>query len=303
MRKLWIVLGAAVISTIIAILAFGAFFDVNRYRSRIEASLQEKFHREVHIGQMDLSLLPFGFRIPEVIISEDPAFGVENSFAAIDMLYVQPRVLSLLRGEIQIQSLRLIHPKLELIRNKDGAWNFTSVLNGRSLSVPSLRIEDGQVAVTDRSDREARAVYDHIDLTLRDYAPNKSFSLNASAHLPGDGKELIAFNGTAGPIQRDLLTRTPLNGKLELQEVALSALQRFFQTDTLVNSDAVLTGIGAIENNGTFASKGHIEIRQARLRGVELGYPITADYDVSSDRAKRTIAIRESNVKLNQTPI
>ena len=122
--------------------------------------------------------------IPEVTIAEDPAFGGENSFAVVDMLYVQPRVLALLRGEVQIHSLLLTHPKLELIRNEKGTWNFTTVLNGQSVSLSGLRIEDGQVAVTDRTDRGTRAVYDHIDLTLRDYAPSKSFSLNGFTKKP-----------------------------------------------------------------------------------------------------------------------
>jgi uncharacterized protein involved in outer membrane biogenesis len=300
-RKVLVFLGVSVICLAIATLTLWASFDVNRYRPQIEASLQEKFGRDVHLGEMHVSFLPLGFRVHKASISESPAFGAEHSFAEVDMLTVRPRVFPLLRGVVEIQSVLLSHPSLEVIRNEKGVWNFTTLLEGRPLSLAKLKVEDGRVSITDQLERQPRAVYDHIDLTLYDYVPGKAFSIEAQAHLPGSGEQIIAFNGAAGPIQHDSITSTPLDGKLELREVALSALQRFLKTEALVNSDAVLTGKSEIKNNGTLASKGHVEIRDARIRGVQLGYTVTADYDISSDTVEKTVAIRRTNLKLDDT--
>jgi hypothetical protein len=50
-------------------------------------------------------------------------------------------------------------------------------------------------------------------------------------------------------------------------------------------------------------SKGHVEVRNARLRGIEMGYPVTADYDLSRNSVDNTLIIRRMDLKLNRTPI
>src|SRR5258708_16800039 len=40
-----------------------------------------------------------------------------------------------------------------------------------------------------------------------------------------------------------------------------------------------------------------------RVRGLEVGYPITADYDVNDDLATDMLKINKGTVKLGQTPL
>jgi uncharacterized protein involved in outer membrane biogenesis len=303
MRKRYVVFGIIGICLVLAFSAFWMLSDANRYRSRVEANLRSKFGRDVHLGEMSVSFIPFGFRIQNAVIAEDPAYGTDHSFAVIDALYVQPRILPLFRGTVSIHSLQLGGPKLELIRDDKGAWNFTSLLDGQPLSLAKLKIENGQVAITDRFEREPRAVYDHIDITLHDYQPRKPFSVEARLHMPGAGEQIVGFKGMAGPIQRESMTHMPLDGKLELQEVALSGIQRFLKSEALSDSDGVLTGSGEIRNNGILEGKGHLAISDARIRGVKLEYPISADYDISSVASDKTVTIRAMNLKLDKTPV
>ncbi len=119
----------------------------------------------------------------------------------------------LLAKNIEVSSLTLEKPKIELIRNEAGVWNFAT-LGQKPASAPAapagkpvqpatqpaaqpgafqlskLAISDGQIAVTDYQKHQSRAVYDHIDLTLKDYAPNQPFALDVAAHLPGNGNRL-----------------------------------------------------------------------------------------------------------------
>jgi uncharacterized protein involved in outer membrane biogenesis len=303
MRKRFVIFGAIGVSLLLAISALWVLSDANRYRSQIEGSLRSKFGRDVHLGEMSASFIPLGFRIQHAVISEDPAFGADRPFAVIDTLYVQPRILPLLRGSVSIHSLQLGGPQLELIRDDKGAWNFTSMLDGQSLSLSKLKIDNGQVAITDRFERQPRAVYDHIDITLYDYEPRKPFSVEARLHMPGAGEQIVGFKGMAGPIQRESLTHLPLDGKLELQEVALSGIQRFLKSEALSDSDGVLTGSGEIRNDGILEGKGHLSIRDAKIRGVKLDYPISADYDISSVASDNTVTIRQMNLKLQETPV
>ena len=54
MRKLAIVLGIILAVLIAAVLIFWATFDVNRYRGRIQAELENRLGRRVTLGQMHL---------------------------------------------------------------------------------------------------------------------------------------------------------------------------------------------------------------------------------------------------------
>src|SRR4029453_10880735 len=148
MRKVLAVLIVLMVCLGIAALAFWASFDANRYRSQIEANLEGKFGRPIKLGDISVSVLPLAFRVQDAVIAEDPVFG-GCPFATIDTLYVQPRLFRLLRGTVDIKSLQLTNPRLEAIRSEKGEWNFAKLLTGRPLSLATLQIKNGQVAITD----------------------------------------------------------------------------------------------------------------------------------------------------------
>jgi len=310
MRKTFIALGVLVIILAIAVLTVPSLVDVNRYRPQIETKLRDRLGRDVSLGPMRLSLIPLAFRVENATIGEDPAFKTERPFAQVQTLFVSPELLPLLHHEVQIKSVQLGRPSVELVRNEQGRWNFSSLLTRnqtqkpQAFSLDKLKLYDGQIALTDLQQRKPRAVYDHIDLLVYDFVPGKAFSFDASAHLPGAGKQALVVQGKAGPVDGDGVLKTPFDGTLKLTEVSLSQLQRFMNVSQLSDSDAVLTGSADLKNNdGMFNSKGNFEARNPRLRGLDVGYPITIDYDVSSDLNQSTYQIQKADLKLGQTPM
>jgi AsmA protein len=310
MRKTFIALGVLIIILAIAVLAAPSLVDVNRYRPQIEAKLRERLGRDVSLGPMRLSLIPLAFRVENATIGEDPAFKTGRPFAQVQTLFLSPELLPLLHREVQIKSVQLGRPSVELVRNEQGTWNFSNLLaqnqtqKPQAFSLDKLKLYDGQIALTDLQQRKPRAVYDHIDLLVYDFVPGKAFSFDASAHLPGAGKQALVVQGKAGPVDGDGVFKTPFDGTLKLTEVSLSQLQRFMNVTQLSDSDAVLTGSADLKNNaGMFNSKGKFEARNPRLRGLDVGYPITVDYDVSSDLNQSTHQIQKADLKLGQTPM
>jgi len=310
MRKTFIALGVLIIILAIAVLAAPSLVDVNRYRPQIEAKLRERLGRDVSLGPMRLSLIPLAFRVENATIGEDPAFKTGRPFAQVQTLFLSPELLPLLHREVQIKSVQLGRPSVELIRNEQGTWNFSNLLvrsqteKSQAFSLDKLKLYDGQIALTDLQQRKPRAVYDHIDLLVYDFVPGKAFSFDASAHLPGAGKQALVVQGKAGPVDGDGVFKTPFDGTLKLTEVSLSQLQRFMNVTQLSDSDAVLTGSADLKNNGgMFNSKGNFEARNPRLRGIDVGYPIAVDYDVSSDLNQSTHQIQKADLKLGQTPM
>ena len=92
MRKLGITLAISVLVLIVAALAAPRFVDVNRYHDRIQAELSSKLGRQVSLGHMQLSLLPFSFRVDQLSIADDPKFQSARPFAVASQVSVSPMV-------------------------------------------------------------------------------------------------------------------------------------------------------------------------------------------------------------------
>src|SRR3954463_4393216 len=90
---------------VIILLVAPFFLDVNRYHDRIQAELQKKLGRQVSLGTMHLSLIPFAFKVDNAVIAEDPQFAKGNSFAQAQQLYVTAELMPLLHGDVQVKSL------------------------------------------------------------------------------------------------------------------------------------------------------------------------------------------------------
>lgn len=336
MRKLWIALGIIVALVLMAALALPYVFDVNRYHDRIQAEVEKRVGRKVLLGPMKLSLLPFAIRVQGATIAEDPSFGEGKVFAKADELYVRADLFPLLRGDVQVRSLELEKPRIELVKHAGGVWNFASLGNNVATAQPPegmtpeeqaraqqqkadeqeakqkpqefaldrLLIRDGQIAITDLETKQPRAIYDHIDLAIQDYKPGNPFEIDLTAHLPGQGKQEARLSAKVGPIRDDNKLATPIDGTLKLQEVSIAGVQRFLNAPALAGADGMVSGDTTVKNaGGKLAAKGSLRIEQPKVRGVNIGYPITADFDVSDDLNAEVIRIEKGTLKLGSTPL
>ena len=134
-------------------------------------------------------------------------------------------LFSLLRGEPELNSLSMSRSSVELIRDTDGVWNFSTLGAGSSdethssFRLKKLTLNDGTVGITDHSANAPRTVYDHIDLDLRDFAPNREFRIKLAAHLPGNGEQLAALEADVGPTPQDNTATMPIDGRFLLKKV------------------------------------------------------------------------------------
>src|SRR5256885_9555071 len=208
MRKVGIVLGIWVLVVIIGVAIFAATFDVNRYRGSIQSELERRLDRKVTLGQMHLSVLPPRFQVQNIAIAEDPKFPNPKPFVQADQLDVSVKLMPLFSKSIEVDSLKLQRPTVELVKNQLGVWNFASVGanapqssgSKSEFSLSELAIQDGLVAITDLQKKQPRTVYDHIDGTLNDFAPEQPLALQVAARMPGAGNQEIRLQGQDGPI-------------------------------------------------------------------------------------------------------
>jgi AsmA protein len=312
MRKIAIVVGVVVVVIVLAVGVLVATFNPNDYRGTIQAKLEQQLGRNVGLGNMSLGLFPLRFRVANLSISEDPKFG-GATFVQTQELSVSVKLLPLLSKSVEVDSLTLERPSVELVKNAQGVWNFASLGQKAPATTPSsaqpfslgeLAIEDGQVAITDVEDHRPRTVYDHINLKLTDFAPETPFNVDASVHLPGSGSQEVRLKGKGGPLSHANPVSTPFKGTLDLKGVGIAGLQKFLQSPALVNTDGVLSGHTAIASeNGKLSANGQMNLDKPRLHGIEVGYPINADYDVSDDLPNDLLRINKGAIKLGSTPV
>jgi uncharacterized protein involved in outer membrane biogenesis len=331
MRKLVIVVIVVVLLAFALVLALPHLIDVNQYRGQIQAELQKRLNRPVQLGEMSLGVFPLRVEVDNVTIGDDPSFRSSVPFAQVGQLNVSIKLLPLLSKSIEVESLELKHAKIELICSSQGVWNF-STAGSTSVAPPAqpnqpqgsaqqqptqpasptsstfalndLKITDGQIAITDYQKRQARAVYDHIDLNLKNYAPGMPFTIDATAHLPGNGSQTLRLTGSGGPVNNADLGRTPFKGKLKLNEVSLSSAQKFLNAAALQGTDAVISGSTDLANSdGKMAASGSLKLEQAVIRGVQIGYPISADFDLTDDLTNSVVQIKQGSLRLGSTPL
>jgi AsmA protein len=331
MRKLGIAVGVVVILLIAAALIVPHLIDVNQYHGQIQSQLEKRLGRQVTLGNMGLRLFPPAFDVENTTIAEDPRFASDRPFATADKLAVSVKFWPLLHKQLEVNSLELVHPHIELVRNAQGVWNFATLgQEGKptaaqkappqsapttttgsagkqpagQLTLANVFINDGQVAITDLQKHRSRAVYDHIDLTVNDFAPDQQFSMKLTAHLPGEGKQSIWLEGKGGPIKEADMLNTPFDGSLRLDQVSSGAAQKFLNLQSLNGIDAVITGDAKVKNSGgKLASSGTIKVDNARIQNVNVGYPIALDYDIADDLSSDVIQIHKADLKLGATPI
>jgi AsmA protein len=347
MRKVSIVVGVVIVVMVLAALIFVATFDINKYRGTTQSELEKRLGRSVTLGQMHLGIFPPRFRVQELAISDDPRFNPDAPFVKARELDVSVRILPLLHKQIEISSLNLERPSVNLIKNHQGEWNFASLghpaenrdagatpssgsqrsASNKSSSKPEpetqasptnstwapgeqqfalgeLTIQDGQISLLDQSEGKTPTLYDHIDVTLRDFAPNRPFSIDATAHMAGAGSQDVRLQGQGGPLVPADLVKTSFHVTLNLKQVGIVDLSKFLNSPTLAGTDGVMTGETKItSDSGRVTAAGETNVENAKVHGMELGYPVVAQYDLTDDLPADFITIRKLMLKLGPSPL
>lgn len=329
MRRPILVLLIAIVAIVVAALIAASLFNINKFRPRIEAELRAKLGCPVTLGELHLRLLPLSIRIDGLTIGQPPGWPPQPVFAMSREVYASAGLLSLLRGQPNIKELSLDQPRIELICNAQGVWNFSRIASGlnqpgeatnrvlyaglptgptaqsqHQVTLNQLTIADGQVAVTNEQAKTPRTVYNHIDLKAAGLSQPKPFDVDLAAHFPGHGKELLTFRGKAGPFATGYAAMIPISGHLSLQEISVAGINRVMPATIPPNTDGVLSGSGDINSpNENVTGKGNFKVENVVIHGAALGYPIDAQYDLTMNRRTDQIQIQSGLVKVGPTAI
>jgi uncharacterized protein involved in outer membrane biogenesis len=310
MRRILTILAVLAVVLVLIVLILPSLINVDRYRPQIEATLQEKLGRDVKLGALKLHVIPLSVSIESITIGESPQFSSSRPFAVANNVAANVQLFPLLRGQPALDSLSMSRPSIELIRDANGVWNFSTLgaassdKSESSVTLKRLTIRDGQVGVTDHWAKKPRSVYDHIDLDVQDSAPNSKFHVKLAAHLPGEGDQLLALDADVGPLPQGDALATPIDGRLSLKQVSLSGFGRFMNDAIPPGTDTIASGEADVKTEGSVVScKGSLRLENTTIRGNQLGFPIEAKYDLGVDRKQSAVQIRSGDLKLDATPV
>ena len=228
-RVLLIVVGLFVLLAAVAVVA-PSFIDWNQYKSEIAGPIERATGRKLAMnGDLSLSVLP----TPRVSVADVRLStpGGDADFLTLRALDVQIALWPLIRGEIQVISVRLVEPEFFLAVAPDGSnnWQFgTGTATGTAasadassavpISVERVVVANGALnyadAATGRTERiEAiTATFTAANIAAGPYAAEGRFSIRQQA---------VGFDVSLGAAGRT--NAMPLRAKLELERGGAAA--------------------------------------------------------------------------------
>lgn len=222
-RKLFIILLIAVlavsIGAITAIL-FARLHEIDTYKGQILAEVEKVLNRKVTYRTGDISLR-FGpaFTFSGVTIAERDGQSV---FATADRLSFRLGLLPLLRKRVVIRQMVVERPNVRIIRNTDGTFNISDLLEEKKESVTlrfrGIRIADGSITLADHAAVKEGIVtsLEKMELSIDRLTRGRDTDLELSTTIvEGKNRSTLSVSGTAKLAPKDHpIAETSFNVKI-----------------------------------------------------------------------------------------
>lgn len=312
---------------VMGIAAIHHFVDANTFRPVIEKQLTATLGRDVKLGELRLSLWSGSLVAQELSVAEDPAFGTAPFLTAKELrigVALRPLIFA---HEVNLRSFQIESPQINVIRALDGTWNFSSFGRGAvggatavgrepvsvvasskratrevpDLSVGRIVIEDGRVVVASMPVHGEPIVYEHVDLSARDFSFGTRFPFELSADLPAGGT--LSATGHVGPINRDDAAASPADSQITVKALDPVAAG-FLEPDSGIAFLADID-VHAASDGQTLTTSGTAHFESLRLRkdAIAASKPIDAGYSGTHRLKENSGQIQDATVQIGDSAI
>ena len=306
-----VLLVIAVLVVVILVLPF--LIPVNQFRPTIEEKASAALGRKVQIGDLRLSLLRGSLSAENLSIGDDPKFS-SSPFLTANSLNVGVELMPLIFSKtLKITGITIDTPQVTLLHNAAGVWNFSSLGGAAAkaqakqapaektsnaaadLSVSKLALQNGRITVGQAGSRKLSG-YDNLNITASNVSMVSKFPVTVTADLPQGGR--FKLDGTAGPIDQEDTSLTPLDAKLVISALNLASTG-------FLDSSAGLGGVvdldGTVSSRGGEAeTKGSVKLSKALLvaGGSPAGVPVDVNFNTKYSLRKNTGVLDPSVLKI-----
>ena len=332
MKRILKIVGIVIAVLIVIAIAIPFFVDANTFRPKLESELTEALGRQVKVGNLSLSLFSGSVSADNISIADDPQFS-KSAFITAKSLKVGVEMIPLIFSKtLNVTQLTLNQPQINLIKSENGGkWNFSS-LGGKNpsaptkgqqpsprtkaeqtakeqkksqdtsgsnpnLSVAKLHVNDGRLTVSQVGENYKR-VYDKVNIEVQNFSFTSSFPFQMTANLPSGGN--MKLNGHAGPIDASDAALTPLDAKINVQNMNLA-------TSGFIDPAAGIAGLADLD--GTLKSNGREARVQGTLKATNLqvvkkggpaGRPVDVKFTVVHNLVKETGDISQGDIGMGK---
>lgn len=324
MKRWTKILLASVALVVVVVVAIKLFVNANTFRPAIEKQLTITLGRDVKVGDLSLSLHSGSLVAEGLSVADDPSFSSEPFLTATEFrIGVSLRTLIFSR-QLNLRSFQIESPQIRIIRAANGAWNFSSIGRLRApsgggaanaapknsqdsapelpdLSVGRVEIEDGHAVIVGILAHGKPIVYEHVDLTARDFSPSSRIPMEMSASLAAGGT--IEVTGHVGPINRDDPGSSPVDLQIStkgLDPVAAGLLDPSAGVSLLADADLHATSDGQ-----TINTSGTIRVQNLKLHpgATAAPKPIDLTYRGVNHLNENTGQIEDASTKIGNAAI
>jgi len=311
--KRWLRIGGIALAVLVVILiALPFLINVNSFRPKIESEVSAALGRQVTLGDLSLSILSGSVHAENIAIADDPAFS-KSPFVTAKSLKVGVELMPLVFSkQLNVTEIKLDGPTITLLKASNGKWNFSTIGGATAqktpepakageaappnFSVAKLNVNRGKLLVGKANSSTKPVVYDNVNISVKNFSFTSQFPFQLTAQLPGSGD--LNISGTAGPINVDDTTKTPLATAVKVNNLKIGALQMLDPRSGfagLANFDGTLT------SDGTRAKAvGLLTAKQLKLspKGTPAPKTVSVKHTVDLDLDKQSGTISQGDVTI-----
>jgi AsmA protein len=296
--KRWTKILLALVGLVVLGVASIPLVSANTFRPTIETQLTTTLGRSVKLGDLSLSLFSASLIAKDLSVADDPNFNVAPFLTAKEIrigVLLRPLIFS---HKVNLQSFQIKSPQFTLIRAANGTWNFSrigrlpasgavadaasGISKGSATELPVLTvgrivIEDGRAVVARLPSAGQPSVYEHMNLSVRDFSFDSQFPFELSANLPAGGT--VDVSGHVGPLNRDDPATRPADAQISIKRldpVAAGFLDHNAGLSLLADIEMRTASDGHI-----LTSNGTMHIQNLKLRKTAAAAPEPLDFAYS----------------------
>jgi AsmA protein len=215
-----------VVLVVAAVAAFALTFDPNRYKGEIERIAKEQTGRTLAIkGDIKMAFWPsLGADVSGVQFSERNS---KEQFVSFDSAHASVKLMPLLRGQYVVDSVKLSGFKANIVKGKDGRFNFSDLTEGDAQK-PAAE------AKRKPEEKSAPVVFDvgaidieRASIAYRDLQAGQEYLLEdvklKTGRIAQNAEGKLEFATVAKRKTPPLEARLSLDGKYRLDQGKLSA--------------------------------------------------------------------------------
>ena len=217
-------LGGLILLVIIGATVFALTFDPNRYKDDIERIAKERTGRTLKLaGNLEVAVWPaLGARVNGITLTERNS---DRQFLALESAHVSVALLPLLRGEVIVDRVRVAGLKAELVKGKDGRWNFDDLLQTQDEKPAAEKPAPAGEKAPVRFDIAGISI-ERSAVVYRDLASGQEVALSdldlSTGRLSDRADGKLKFSGTARGRNPDVDAKLQLAGQYRVDLPAKS---------------------------------------------------------------------------------